>query len=159
MCTSSLLAQAAFDFFFSGMAALAFAFLFNLEKSHLLPCALCAGVGHVTQFLALQSGLTFGLASLLGATWIGFLGYIIAGKLNVARVVFTVPAIIPMFPGTFAFKALMGVVYISGLGQAASSDLILETVVNFTRTAVILCALAAGIAAPTLLLPWYRPKD
>jgi uncharacterized membrane protein YjjB (DUF3815 family) len=71
-------------------------------------------------------------------------------------IVFTVSGVIPMFPGIFAYRAMLDILQITdiiNIGTVSPIDLvILQGVIpNLLMTAFMLAALALGIAAPTLL--------
>lgn len=155
------------DALWAAVASTGFAVLFNVPLRTLLGCALCGAVGHAARTLLLSSGWPgvghIVLATLIGATLVGMLGYLLARRLQLPSIIFTVSGAIPMVPGTFAFSAMLGILRVAGLvdvgGQVASLDAILLTdvVPNALTTAFILAALAVGIAAPTLLFRRRRP--
>ena len=70
--------------------------------------------------------------------------------------VFTVAAVIPMFPGIYAYTAMISVVKISHLGF---SDALFETMVtNFLKASFIVGALSIGLSLPGLWLYRKRPS-
>jgi uncharacterized membrane protein YjjB (DUF3815 family) len=98
--------------------------------------------------MLMQLGVGIELATLAGATLIGVLGQLFARRWSAPAPVFTVPGVIPLVPGTFAYGAMIGLVELaSGAGEAV----LLETAVNAIKTLLILAALASGIAAASLL--------
>jgi uncharacterized membrane protein YjjB (DUF3815 family) len=136
------------DALWSGVASLGFAILFNVPVRTLLACALCGAVGHAMRTMLMQLGVGIELATLAGATLIGVLGQLFARRWSAPAPVFTVPGVIPLVPGTFAYGAMIGLVELaSGAGEAV----LLETAVNAIKTLLILAALASGIAAASLL--------
>ncbi|HIF4822518.1 TPA: threonine/serine exporter family protein, partial [Serratia marcescens] len=69
--------------------------------------------------------------------------------------VFTVAAVIPMFPGISAYTAMITVVEISHLGY---SEALMETMItNFLKASFIVGALSIGLSLPGLWLYRKRP--
>jgi uncharacterized membrane protein YjjB (DUF3815 family) len=136
------------DALWSGVASLGFAILFNVPVRTLLACAVCGASGHATRTLLMQFGVGIELATLVGATLIGVLGELFARRWHAPAPVFTVPGVIPLIPGTFAYSTMIGLFELtSGGGEAV----LLETAVNAVKTLLILAALASGIAAASLI--------
>jgi uncharacterized membrane protein YjjB (DUF3815 family) len=145
------------DAFWSGVAALGFAVLFNVPVRTLPACALGGAVGHATRTLLMQFGLQIETAALAGATVIGFLSIFFARRWRAPAPVFAVTGAIPMVPGTFAFRTMMGLLTLTSTGIDANASLLVEISLNAVKTALILGALAAGIAAPALFFRRRRP--
>lgn len=137
------------------IAALGFAMLFNVPTRTLAACALGAAAGYLVRAFCLEMGAQIEVAVLAGATVVGFLGVLFARIWKAPAPVFTVPGVIPMVPGSFAFKAMMGVVELAHLG--AGSLLLIETVAFATKAALILGGIAIGIALPNMLFRRQRP--
>jgi uncharacterized membrane protein YjjB (DUF3815 family) len=70
--------------------------------------------------------------------------------------IFTVSAAVTLVPGSFAYRAMIGILRFSVADPTNSAPLLMEAASNGIRTAVILGAIAIGIAAPTLI--FFRPK-
>jgi uncharacterized membrane protein YjjB (DUF3815 family) len=136
------------DAFWSGVASLGFAILFNVPVRTLLACALCGASGHAVRTLLMELGIGIELATLVGAALVGVFGELFARRWHAPASVFTVPGVIPMIPGTFAYGTMIGLVELaSGAGEAV----LLETAVNAIKTLLILASLASGIAAASML--------
>ena len=145
------------DAFWSAVAATGFAILFNVP-SHALPgCAFAAACGHALRSWMIQLGLPIEPASLMAATLVGFLGVYFARKIHSPTAIFTVPAVIPMVPGTFAFRAMLGILEITNMGVFGSTPVMVEAGLNAVKTGLILAALAGGIIAPRLLFRRAQP--
>jgi uncharacterized membrane protein YjjB (DUF3815 family) len=148
------------DLLWSAVAAMGFAVLFNVPRRALPGCALAAGVGHVIRTLCIQTGLPLELATLVAATAVGFLGESLAKSFQTPRIVFTVPAVIPMVPGVLAYQTMIGVFELVGLidlNALPASDVLVMTAVGAIKTGLVLIALALGIIAPNLLFHRYTP--
>ncbi len=152
-----LLAALLEDAFWSAIAATGFAILFNVPPRALPGCAAAAAIGHALRTWVMQLGLPIEPASLLAATLIGFMGFYFARKFQSPMAIFTVPAVIPMVPGTFAFRTMLGVLEITNMGVFGSTPLLVEASLNAVKTSLILAALAVGIIAPRLLFRREKP--
>ncbi len=146
------------DALWAGVAALGFAMLFNVPVRTLAACFVGGALGHALRTLLMHFGVGIEAGTLAGATLIGMLGVLFARIWKAPAPVFTVPGAITMVPGAFAFRAMLGVLEIAGSGDAATGSAALWAAgFNATKTALILAAIATGIAAPGLLFGRRRP--
>ena len=145
------------DAFWSAVAAAGFAILFNGPRRTLPGCAIAGAVGYGLRTLLVEWGMMLELATLAGAIVVGFLAEFFARRWQTPAAVFTVPGVIPLVPGSFAFHALMGLIQITDLGAFGGTPVLVEAAVNAVRTGLILAAIAAGTAAPSLLFQRHRP--
>ena len=70
--------------------------------------------------------------------------------------VFTVAAVIPMFPGISAYTAMISAVKISHLGY--SEPMMITLLTNFLKASSIVGALSIGLSVPGLWLYRKRPR-
>jgi uncharacterized membrane protein YjjB (DUF3815 family) len=145
------------DAFWSAVAATGFAILFNVPPRALPGCAVAAACGHALRTWAMQLGLPIEPASLLAATLIGFMSVYLSRRFKSPTAIFTVPAVIPMVPGTFAFRTMLGILEITNMGVFGSTPVLVEAGLNAIKTSLILAALAGGIIAPRLLFRREKP--
>ncbi len=143
------------EFIFSAFPAIGFGILFNVPRRALLYCGLLGGGGHVLRTLLMLLALNQVLATFIAATTIGFVGIYIAKKLHSHPKVFTVAAIIPMFPGLYAYHSIIILIQINGVGYSMALNG--ELVTSFLNLFFQLGALAAGLALPGLL--FYRRRS
>ncbi|EIS69122.1 hypothetical protein YPPY66_0746 [Yersinia pestis PY-66] len=136
----------------AAIPALGFAMVFNVPVRALRYCALLGAIGHGSRMLMIHFGMNIELASLVASIMIG---------INWSRwllahpKVFTVAAVIPMFPGISAYTAMISVVEISHLGY--SEALMSTMVTNFLKASFIVGALSIGLSLPGLWLYRKRP--
>jgi uncharacterized membrane protein YjjB (DUF3815 family) len=143
------------DALWSGVAALGFAILFNVPVRTLFACAFGGALAHLVRTVTMDWGLTIEAATLVGATVAGFLGEVFARRWYAPSTVFTVPSVIPMVPGVYAYNTMIGILHLTSVPQTAGSQVLVETAINGSKTLVIVFALAFGIAAPKLLV-YYK---
>ncbi len=157
MSTLWLLLQNAF---WAGVAALGFAILFNVPLRTLPGCALGGAMAYLIRTaLTVQTGLVgVETATLAGATTVGFLGVIFGRLWHVPAVVFVVPGVMPLMPGSQAFSTMVDIVILAtGDMTVITETLLVEAAINAIKTMLILCAIAGGIAIPSLLLRRHQP--
>lgn len=140
---------------FGALASLGFAVLFNVPKHTLLGCALSGGIAISIRTLLMSYGVSIEFATLAGATSVGFCGFYFKHRWHVPAPIFTVTGSIPMVPGTFAFKAMIGLVTIA-VEPNVSPEVQAETLKNLIQTGLVLGAIGLGIAAPSLMFQRFK---
>jgi uncharacterized membrane protein YjjB (DUF3815 family) len=144
------------DVIWSGIAALGFAVLFNVPRRLLLGCFLSGAIGHSIRAVVVSLGASTEFGTLIGAAAVGFLSMALSDRYQVPSSSFTVTGAIPLVPGVFAYQTIIGLLNATAASGDQSMALLTVASINGIRTALILSALAFGIAAPTLL--FRRPN-
>lgn len=144
------------DALWSGLAAVGFAVLFNVPRRLLVGCFVSGAVGHAARTALAAGGLALEPATLFAATLVGFVSVRLAQRFDCRLALFTITGAIPMIPGVFAYRTMLGLLSVASMSPADSGTILIDASINAIRTGVILSALAIGIAAPTLL--FQRPK-
>jgi len=135
-----------------GLAALGFAILFNVPPRTILIVSILAAMGGVTRLYLVHSGASILMASLAGASLIGVLSIQASHNKHAPPLVFSIPAVIPMVPGVFAYQAILGLINLSTNPNAPDYTQILTgTISNGLNAIFILMALAVGVAVPMLI--------
>ena len=136
-----------------GFAALGFAVLFNVPQRTLLTIWLMGAAGGVVKLLMIHFGIDIVFSTFAGATLVGILSVSAAHNKHAPPLVFSIPAVIPMIPGAFAYRMMLGLIKLSGTAISSESySLTLnETVSNGLKTLFILMSLAVGVAIPMLI--------
>ncbi|MBP0996595.1 threonine/serine exporter [Serratia fonticola] len=140
------------DMLLAAVPALGFAMVFNVPVRALRYCALLGALGHGSRMLLMHFGMNIEWGSFLAAILIGIIGIYWSRWLLAHPKVFTVAAVIPMFPGISAYTAMISVVEISHLGY--SEALMSVMISNFLKACFIVGALSIGLSVPGLWL--YR---
>ena len=146
------------DVLWSGVAALGFAILFNVPKRLLIGCFLCGALGHTLRTLLVNSGTSVEFGSLVGAAAVGFFSVYLSKRYTVPASIFAVTGAIPLVPGVFAYQTIVGLLNATAAPSDQSVNLLVTAVINGVRTALILSAIAFGIAAPTLFFRRSEPS-
>ncbi len=135
-----------------GFAALGFAVLFNVPSRTLIIIWLIAAAGGMAKLVLMLYGIDIVMATFAGATLIGILSVSAAHNKHAPPLVFSIPAVIPMVPGVFAYRMMLGLIKLSAAKIGDDSTQILsETASNGLKTLFILMALAVGVAIPMLI--------
>lgn len=146
------------DAFWAGVATVGFAILFNVPIRTLWGCTVVAAVAHALRAWLMRRGINIELATLLASALIGFLGEVLARQYRTPTAVYTVAAVIPMIPGTFAFRTMISILQVTVLGGASNASAVLvEAAINGLTTGLILAAIGVGIALPGLLFKRQAP--
>lgn len=143
------------DMLLAAVPALGFAMVFNVPVRALRYCALLGAVGHGSRMLMMHAGMNIEWATFLAAILIGMIGIYWSRWLLAHPKVFTVAAVIPMFPGIPAYTAMISVVEISHLGY--SEALMATLMSNLLKACFIVGALSIGLSLPGLWLYRKRP--
>lgn len=136
----------------AGIAAIGFAILFNVPRRTIFAIWSLGVVGGLIKFTAMnfETGIVF--ASFLGATAIGFLSIQMAHLRKSPPLIFSIPAVIPMVPGFFAYKMMLGLIALATMKNTdAYTQTLIETVNNGAKMMFILISLGTGVAIPMLL--------
>lgn len=135
----------------AGLAALGFAILFNVPVRTLFAIWALGALGGLIKFTGLELGTNIILASLLGASAIGIVSISVAHNVHSPPLIFSIPAVIPMMPGAFAYRMMLGLIDIT-VGEVSDlNTTIIEVAQNGLKVTFILLSLAVGVAIPMLI--------
>ena len=134
-----------------GFAAMGFAVLFNVPPRTLVTIWLLGAVGGFVKLVMLKLGLGSVMASFLGASTIGLLSIPAAHNKSAPPMVFSIAAVIPMVPGVFAYRTIVGLVQLTGDIASSYPQTLSETVNNGAKAMFILMALAVGVGLPNII--------
>ncbi|WP_069660792.1 threonine/serine exporter family protein [Arcticibacter eurypsychrophilus] len=136
-----------------GLGAAGFAVLFNVPSKTLIYIAFMGALGgflKVTLMHFYETNVI--ISTLCGATLIGFLSVYFAHKTHSPPPVLAIPACIPMIPGKFAYKMVLGLVNLSGdIDHSTYTQVMSETVNNGLKVVFILMSIAGGVGIPLLI--------
>jgi len=146
------------DALWSALAALGFAVLFNVRRRVLPWCALFGAAGHAVRTLLTLGGVGIEIATLCGALVVGFAAYFLSRRLRMPAPIFGITGSIPLVPGRFAYEAMIGILRVTTASTPAlQQELLAGAAVNAIKVALILAAIALGIAFPSLLFNREKP--
>jgi uncharacterized membrane protein YjjB (DUF3815 family) len=137
------------DALFSALAALGYAFLFNVPPRVAWACVLCGVASHTTRTFCLGQGIDIVAGTLVGALAAGFLAQVFARHFAAPAAAFAFPGVVAMVPGAYAFRAVIGSLEIAH--GAIAPSLVTETFALGITVVLMVAAIAVGVAAPVLL--------
>jgi uncharacterized membrane protein YjjB (DUF3815 family) len=109
-------------------------------------------IGGLIKFSAMHFELGIVFGSFLGATIIGVISIQMAHLRKSPPLVFSIPSVIPMVPGFFAYKMMLGLIALTAIENTdAYLQTLIETVNNGAKMMFILISLGTGVAIPMLL--------
>lgn len=144
------------DMVLSAIPAVGFAIVFNVPQRALPWCALLGAIGHSSRLAMIMGGINIEWATFIASMLVSTIGIQWSRWYLAHPKIFTVAAVIPMFPGISAYTAMISAVKISHLGY---SDLLMMTLLeNFLKAISIVGALSIGLSIPGLWLYRKRPR-
>lgn len=123
------------------IAVTGFAMMFNTPFTLALGAASIGTVANTLRLTTTDAGWPNQVATLCGALLVGLLAYVVATRLDAARIALTVPAVLIMVPGSSAYRAL---VYLNQGDMVAAGTYGVQAL--FT-----VVALAVGLTAARML--------
>ncbi|MFY9151873.1 MAG: threonine/serine exporter family protein [Prolixibacteraceae bacterium] len=136
----------------AGFAALGFAILFNVPRRTLFTIWALGAVGGIIKFSMLQFDFGIVFASLMGASVVGVISVQMAHIQKSPPLIFSIPSVIPMVPGFFAYKMMLGLIALtSSINTDTYIQTLIETVNNGAKMMFVLISLGTGVAIPMLL--------
>jgi len=145
------------DVFFKGfwcsLAALGFGILFNAPKKSLWMIFLVGFLGGLVKFglMLPEVGASIVFSTFLASLTIGFTGVILGNWRRFIPMMITIPSVIPLVPGVFAYKAMLGLMELSRTPDEDYSQIVNQTIYNGTMTLFILLAITLGVTIPLVI--------
>lgn len=138
----------------SGIAAIGFSILFNVPRKSIITIFILGFGAGLIKFLMLHFNVNIVFSSFLGAFFVGLISIPLAHKIHLPPVVFTIPTIIPMIPGFYAYETVLYVMKYTLVEKDISKkyELINGIFSNGFNMVFILIAITLGITIPMLLL-------
>ena len=134
--------------FWCGWGALGFGILFNVPPRTLFALWVGGAIGGLLKFSLMQLAFSVVFASFAGAAAVGVLSIPIAHFRHVPPMIFAIPSVIPLIPGVFAYKTMLGLIKLTGNIGPDYNTVLAETVNNGAKTLFIILSLAMGVAIP-----------
>ncbi|MCL5128253.1 MULTISPECIES: threonine/serine exporter family protein [unclassified Algibacter] len=140
--------------FWSGIAAVGFGVLFNVPKNTIFTIFLLGFSSGFIKFLLLHFNFHIALVSLFAACYVGLISIPIAHKIHNPPVVFSVPGVIPMIPGYYAYETILSIMNFVFIESNSDKRLaLIDSIFSNGFTMVyILIALTLGVSLPLLFL-------
>jgi len=134
------------------IAAAGFGVLFNIGFRSLPWCAASGALTLFVRTICLDHGWNLEASSFFAALTVGSAVHILRRYTVISENALDVAGCIPMVPGSFAAKAILGLFALTSTDQIHAAET-LTTAVEYTlRVTFTMGALGTGLAIPTLLL-------
>ncbi len=148
----SLLLAIVQDALFAAVAGAGFALALTPSRRSLPLIALLAALGHALRFVMQEAlGTNITIASFVAALAIGFLSVPLARRLKCPAGLLSFPALLPMIPGMYAYRAVLALVHFMA-ENGSEHELLRESIIAFFRNGLtalfVMCALVVGILIP-----------
>lgn len=135
-----------------GFAGMGFGVLFNVPRRTMFTIWIMAYMGGIVKLLLLHYNQPIVLACLCAAILVGMISIPFAHLRHVPPFVISIPGVIPMVPGIFAYRMVLGFIKLTGDPKLPNYHQVLsETVNNGLKTMLILMSLALGTVMPMLI--------
>lgn len=137
-----------------GLAAVGFSILFNTPRRTLVAIWFGGLVAGMIKYgtAAIFPGISIIMSSFLAALAVGFISIPMAHWRHVPPVIFAIPSVIPLVPGIFAYRTMLGLMRLTRADDANFNQAIENTVRNGVTTLFIVMVLALGVVLPMYLL-------
>ena len=152
MSLLSLAGEVLADGLFAVVACIGFALISNASRPVCLAAGLLAGLGHATRFVLLHEGM--GIISAL----ISFCSMFCARRWHTPAEFYAFPALLPMIPGMYAYKAILATMHFLSAGESAAREaLLVDIAYNALTTCCVMGALVIGAIVPLFALHEESP--
>ncbi|AHJ12280.1 threonine/serine exporter family protein [Sulfurospirillum multivorans] len=136
------------DALWAAIPAVGFGMIFNVPRSALPLCALGGALTYGLREVLLHHHFSIELSTFIAATAIGIIGVFWSRRYVMPRPVYTVPSIIPMIPGTYAYEMMISLVSMNTDG--VTDALLSSFIENGLHAVSILFAIAFGLVLPSM---------
>jgi uncharacterized membrane protein YjjB (DUF3815 family) len=147
--------------FWCGWAALGFGILFNAPARALLAIWVAGFVTGLIKFTALHPVVGLGIigSSFIAAMVSGFVVVFIATWQKLPPSIIAIPSVIPLIPGIFAYKTMLGAIRLTTTISDDYSAILSTTIHTGLKTLFIVLGISLGVAIPIQLFRKRLPLD
>jgi uncharacterized membrane protein YjjB (DUF3815 family) len=135
-----------------GLAAAGFGVLFNTGFRALPWCAASGALALAVRTVAIMWGWNMEAASFVAALTVGAAVQLLQPRIAVSSNALQAVGCIPMIPGGFSTKAILGLFAVTVPHAPTDHDPLIMAVENTLRATLTIGALGTGLAIPSLLL-------
>jgi len=143
---------------FGALAAIGFGVLFNMHSRALLWCGAAGALALAVRTTGLSLGWTLEGASFAAALAAGSGARLLHARLSFSRNTLGAAGCIPMIPGGFAAKAILGLIALTRTAVQNPDQTLILSVQHGLRVVFTIAAMGTGLAIPSMLLRVRRAK-
>ena len=148
--------ELALDMMLAAIPAVGFARVFNVPQRALRWCALLGAIGHGSRMVMMTAGFNIEWATFMAALLVGSIGIQWSRWYLAHPKIFTVAAVIPLFPRVSPHTPVILAGEISHF--RSSEEMMIMLLSNFLKASSIVGALSIGLSIPGLWLYRKRPR-
>jgi len=137
---------------FGALAAVGFGIMFNIHSRALLWCGATGGLGLAVRSIGLSFGWSLEGASFAAALAVGSGVQLIHTSTGASRNTLGVAGCIPMIPGGFAARAILGLIALTRPDVQHPDQTLILAVQDALRVVLTIGAMGTGLAIPAMLL-------
>ena len=147
------LLEVLFKGFWCSLAAFGFGILFNAPKRSLWMILLVGFFGGVVKFglMLPEIGGRIVFSTFIASLVVGFTGVLLGNRKKFIPMMITIPSVIPLVPGVFAYKAMLGLMELTRKPDENYGQIVNQTIYNGTMTLFILLAITLGVTIPLVI--------
>ncbi|MEY4388114.1 MAG: hypothetical protein RLY20_3397 [Verrucomicrobiota bacterium] len=134
------------------IAAAGFGILFNIGLRSLAWCTLSGALALAVRTICLDQGWSLEAASFVAALAVGSAVRVLCAYAEISQDALDVCGCIPMVPGSFAAKAILGLFALTSPSLMSGTDTLMTAVEYTLRVLFTIGAIGTGLAIPMLLL-------
>jgi uncharacterized membrane protein YjjB (DUF3815 family) len=134
------------------IAAAGFGVLFNVGFRSLPWCAASGALALAVRTYCLGLGWNLEGASFAAAVTVGAAVQVLRARTNISQNALDVVGCIPMVPGSFAAKAILGLFALTSVETVNATETLVTAMQYTLRVMFTIGAIGTGLAIPTLLL-------
>ncbi|HLP78860.1 MAG TPA: threonine/serine exporter family protein [Candidatus Paceibacterota bacterium] len=134
------------------IAAVGFGVLFNISFRSLPWAAAAGALALLVRTICMNYHWSLEAASFAAALAVGFAVQVLQKKTDISVTALDVAGCIPMIPGSFAAKAILGLFALTAPNPSGASETLLTAVEYTLRVMFTIGAIGTGLAVPNLLL-------
>jgi uncharacterized membrane protein YjjB (DUF3815 family) len=144
------------------VAALGFGVLFNAPPRALAAVALggcSAGLAKYSLMWLFDWNGEVIVASFSASVVVGLLSIWVAHLRHVPPNIFSIPSVIPLVPGVYAYRTMLGLIRLAGEVSPEYASVLSDTVHSAVITFFVIIAIALGVAVPMHLMRQESVKN
>jgi uncharacterized membrane protein YjjB (DUF3815 family) len=138
--------------FFGAIAAAGFGVMFNMGPGALLWCGAAGALALAVRTTGLGLGWTFEGASFTAALIVGSGVQLVQARIGISRNTLGVAGCIPMIPGGFAARAILGLLALTRSSVPNADHTLILSMQDALRVVFTIGAMGTGLAIPSMLL-------
>jgi uncharacterized membrane protein YjjP (DUF1212 family) len=144
---------------FGALAAVGFGVMFNIRGSALVGCAAAGALALAVRSTGQSLDWTLEGASFAAALAVGIAVRLSHAWIGVSRNTMAVAGCVPMIPGGFAARAILGLFALTRPAVQNPDQTLMVSVQDALRVAFTIGAMGTGLAIPSMLLRVRRPSN